>query len=197
MYDEEPYEQETSFIIYEGMVVPESVLLKRERSNQYGSVEGLPDEELADPEELERQIYREELGSVMMLPQPMSKNFNPGWDWSVDVDFNAFASVDFDRTQPEFDKIRYKADKLRAELKDVLIIFDTVRTRIASKAKDKILKYVEMGIIDVGHIPDFDMYCLAELYLRARRKQNHIDNLIKLGRAKKAKRWEEFWSSFG
>jgi hypothetical protein len=37
---------------YQGIVVPESVLVKREQANRYGSVEGLEDEELADPEEL-------------------------------------------------------------------------------------------------------------------------------------------------
>ena len=43
---------EESFIIYEGVVVPESALLNRERKNPYGSVEGLDDEELAEADEL-------------------------------------------------------------------------------------------------------------------------------------------------
>ena len=38
--------------------VPVSALLHEARRNRYGSVPGLDDEELADPEELERQTYR-------------------------------------------------------------------------------------------------------------------------------------------
>ena len=49
-------EEETSFVVVDGVVVPESALLQRERGSRYGSVPELPDEELADPEELERQI---------------------------------------------------------------------------------------------------------------------------------------------
>ena len=43
---------EESFIIYEGVVLTESVLLKRERKNPYGSVPDLDDEELAEADEL-------------------------------------------------------------------------------------------------------------------------------------------------
>ena len=39
------------FIIYEGIVVPESALLRREPKNLYGGVEGLNDEELAEADE--------------------------------------------------------------------------------------------------------------------------------------------------
>jgi hypothetical protein len=160
-------QQETSFIIYEGVVVPESVLFKRERSNRYGSVEGLPDEELVGPEELERCILRNEWGSVLFLPKSKSKGFNPAWNWSVDVDFNAFASVDFERTQPKFDKARYKADKLKEQLKDLLILRAIVSDRIPDEVKGKLLQYVKSGIIEVDDIRDWDMWQLAKLYKRA------------------------------
>ena len=61
-------EEETSFVVVDGVVVPESALLRRERGTRYGSVPGLPDEELADPEELERQVYLEAFGPVLALP---------------------------------------------------------------------------------------------------------------------------------
>ena len=35
---------------YQDVVVPESTVLKLERENRYGSVPGLDDEELADPD---------------------------------------------------------------------------------------------------------------------------------------------------
>ena len=107
MYEyKEQCEQEMQFEVHDGVEVAAPVLLKLEKSNRYGSVEGLPDEELADMKELEQQIWRDEWGPVLALPVPKSKEFNPAWDLLVDVDFNAFASIDFDRTLPAFDKIR-------------------------------------------------------------------------------------------
>ena len=58
---------------YQGIVVPASVLVKREQANRYGSVEGLADEELADPDELERQAFREEWAPILALPRRKSK----------------------------------------------------------------------------------------------------------------------------
>ena len=54
--------------VYDGVEVPESPLLKREHKNKYGSVPGLNDEELADPDELERQVVREAFEPVLLLP---------------------------------------------------------------------------------------------------------------------------------
>jgi len=50
---------------YQGIIAPESVLVKREQANRYGSVEGLEDDELADPEELERQVFAEEWAPIL------------------------------------------------------------------------------------------------------------------------------------
>ena len=50
------------------------------------------------------------------------------------VDFNAFASVDFQRTIPELDKARYKAEKLKEKLVDLLILIDIVKERLPGKA---------------------------------------------------------------
>ena len=179
---------EENFEVCQSVVVPESALLKRERASKYGHVPGLDDEELADPNELERQIRQEEWGPVLMLPNPKSKESNPAWDWSVDVDFNAFASVDFDRTQPEFDKIRYKTDKLNEEVKDLIIMFDIIKERIAGRVKYAVLRYVERGTIDIEQIWNNEMYFLAELYLRIRRMQKEVGQLREASRARKAKR---------
>jgi len=169
-------QQETSFIIYEGVVVPESVLLRREKRNAFGSIEDLPDEELADPEELERCILRDEWEPVLFLPKP-KKGFSPAWNRSVDVDFDAFASVDFERTQPVFDKVRYKADKLEEERKDVLIMIAMLNERIKSKVKYKVLNYVMSGIIDADDISDWDMWQCAKYCLRAVRLKKQIKEL--------------------
>jgi hypothetical protein len=64
--------------------------------------------------------------------------------------------VDFERTRPEFDKARYKADKLREKLKDVLIMLGIVKERLPGKAKDLVLKYLRTGIIGLEHITNED-----------------------------------------
>ena len=104
MYDE----QETNFVIYEGVVVPESALIRPIRQDKYGKVPGLPEEELASPDELERQVLREEMGPVLQLPvkQPRS-DIRLAVDENGGIDWGAFGTVDFDSHRPEFDKIRY------------------------------------------------------------------------------------------
>jgi len=103
-------------LIEEGIVMPESVLLKRERPNRYGSVPGLDDSELLSPDELERQVYRQEFEPVLALPVESSKSWiRPVVDGDGEVDFGAFGTVDFERRYP-FNKILYKADKLRQQL---------------------------------------------------------------------------------
>ena len=167
--------EETNFVIYEGVVVPESALLRKERRNRYGSVPGLDDEELADPDELERQALREEWGPVLALPVEDRKSWiQPAVDESGGVDWGAFASVDFSRAMPEFDKARYKADKLQEQRKDLLITFSIVSERLPGKAKYKVLKYLKMGLIELEHIVNWDMWELAKLYLRIRRLKQEI-----------------------
>lgn len=57
------------------VVVAESALLRRERRDRYGSVPGLDDSELADPNELERQVLRQEFAPVLALPVSGGKCF--------------------------------------------------------------------------------------------------------------------------
>ena len=57
-------EKDESFEIYEGIVVPESPLLKREHSNRYGSVPGLDDEELIEPAEILQQALTDAITFV-------------------------------------------------------------------------------------------------------------------------------------
>ena len=55
-------------LIHNGVVVPESSALKATK-NRYGSVPGLDDSELADPEELEHQVFKEMYAPVWLLPE--------------------------------------------------------------------------------------------------------------------------------
>ena len=166
---------ETDFIIYEGVVVPASALRRAERVNRYGSVSGLNDEELADPRELERQVYLDEWGPVLALPWRGKSSFRRELD-EDGVEWGAFASVDFKRTIPEFDKARYKAGKLREEIRDTLILLSIVKRRLP-KAKFLVLKYLRMGIIERDHIVSDDMLGMARLWLRAERLRAEVQEL--------------------
>jgi len=164
--------------------VPVSPLLSVGRRNRYGSVPGLDDEELASPEELEREVFLEEWGPVLMLPVRGRRSpVQPSIDEYFGVDWGAFASVDFARGMPEFDKARYKAARLREELRDVLIMMQTISDRLP-KAKGLVLELVRTGVIDLEHIQSEDMYELARRYLRAERLRWEIR---RLGRARTAR----------
>ena len=189
------YEQ-TNLILCDGVVVPESALLKREPKNRFGSVPGLDDSELADPNELERQVLRQEFGPVLTLPVSGSKcSLRPNIDQDGSVDWGAFGTVDFDRYSGGFDKVRYKADKLREQLKDVLIMFSIVNERIKSRAKYVVLKYMKRGIIELEHILDNDVRALARLYLRMLRKRKEVAELREASERRRQQRAERFWMS--
>jgi len=186
---------ETSFIVYDGVVVPEAALLKRERQNRYGCVPDLDEEELADPGELERQALREEWGPVLALPsKAKAEGIRPAVDESGGVDLGAFGSVDFERGRPEFDKARYKAEKLRERLKDVLIMLGIVKERLPGKAKYLVLKYLRMGVIGPEDVVSEDMRVMAGLYEKARRMQREICDLEEASRQRqeaRVKAWLE------
>ncbi len=63
---------------------------------------------------------------------------------------------------PEFDKPRYKADRLREQLRDTLIMMDTAKERLP-KAKYLVLKYLRMGVIEREHIVSEDMREMARV----------------------------------
>ena len=170
------YEQ-TNLVLCGDVVVAESALLKRVRKDRYGSVPGLDDSELANPDELERMVYREELAPILALPVQGSRcSLRPAIDEDGSLCWGAFGTVDFERMYP-FNKVLYKADQLREQLKNVLIMFSIVNERLEPKAKYTVLKYLKMGIIKLEHIADNDMRALGRLYLRIRRMRKEIAEL--------------------
>ena len=186
-----------SFIVYEGVEVPESPLLKIERKSKYGSVPGLDDEELADPDELERQVLWEQWGPILLLPAPKNETrLRPELDEDGYM-IGAFASADFDRMKPVSDKARYKADKLREQLKDVLLMFNLVKDRIPGRAKYTILKYLRTGRIELEQIRDVEMWHLGRLYLRARKLQKEMVRLQEYSQRRRQRQAEAFFASMG
>jgi hypothetical protein len=65
----------------------------------------------------------------------------PVVDESLGVDRGAYATVDFVRIRREFDKARYKTEKLREQVKDTLIMLRTDSKRLI-KAQYRVLKYL-------------------------------------------------------
>ena len=185
--------EETSFVVCEDVEVPESALLRRDCGNRYGSVPGVDDAELADPDELEREIMLEEWGPVLALPvKDNGSGIRPVVDEAGGVDWGAFGTVDLDRYRGGFDKVRYKADKLREQLKDLMIRIGLVKERLPGKSKYMVLKYLKMRVVELEHIGSFDMWCLARLYLRARRLRDEIQRLDEVSEARMRRRLERF-----
>ena len=183
----------TGFVVYKGVVVPESALLKRERKDKYGTVPGLDNEELADPVELEKQVIRDEWAPILALPvQGQRSSIRPVIDESFGVDWGAFSTVDFDRYRPELDKARYKAEKLREELKDLVIRIGISARRLPGRAKYLVLKYLKMGIIDLAHIDNMNMLILARLWLRANSLRQEIHQLKKSSWERSQRQLERF-----
>ena len=174
------YEQ-AKMVLYEDVVVAESGLLQRERKDMYGSVPGLDDSELANPDELERQVYKQELAPILALPiQGKKYSIRPAIDEDGSFDWGAFGTVDFEQMYP-FNKVLYKADKLREQLKNVSILYTIVKERIKTMEKYTVLKYLERGFIELEHIADNDMRALGRLHLRIRRLRKEIAELHEAG----------------
>lgn len=173
--------------------VPVSPLLSIEKKNRYGSVPGLDDEELADPDELEKQVYMEMYGPVLRLPIKRKQRWvTPRMDEDGVVDFGAFGTVDFARKIPEFDKCRYKAEKLAEERENVVIMYNIVRERLPGTAKNKVLKYLDRGVIELDQIANEDMRMLGQLFLRAKKLRQEICDIRKASlerREAKRNRW--------
>ena len=162
----------------DNIVVPVSALVRVERETDYGSVPGLSDDELADPAELERWVMIEQWGPILSLPvSGRQGGIRPEVDESGYLDWGAFGTIDFDRIRGPFDKARYKADMLREELKDAVIMLSIVNERIAGREKYLVLKHLRMGIIDFEHIVDSDMRAIAKWHLRVRRLREEISQI--------------------
>ena len=175
----------------------EPVLVRPVKDNGYGSIQGLSDEELADPRELERAYLQQEFGPILKLSLRGKKGiFRPDVDEEGLV-VGAFATVDFDHVRSGFDKAQYKADKLREERRDVLIRFAILRDRLSHADVGLILKRLRAGSIEVDDIADFDMWWLAKFYVRAERIRQQIAELEEASWSRKQRKYQAWLGSLG
>ena len=170
--------QEFELVQVEGIPVPAAFSIVR--PDRYGTVEGLDEDELANPAELERQVYQKEYGPILALPVKHKWHGpRPEMDEDGHIGWGAFGSIDWNRLHSftTVDKARYKADLLQDEFESEVIMVGIIKERIPGKAKYLVLKYLKMGIIDLNHIKNPDMWALARHCLRAWRLQKEIRSL--------------------
>ena len=157
---------EPGHLIEDGMMVPESALLKRNLAARYGRVAGLKDDELADPDELERQVMMEQWAPVLSLPiRGRRTSVLAAIDESGGVDWGAFATVDFERTRLTSNIGERKVNELRERLKNLAIMFEIVSDRLPI-AWSQVLRYLRSGIVELDHVVNEDMVTLARLAAR-------------------------------
>jgi hypothetical protein len=149
-----------------------------EKRSIYGSIADLPDEELADPDELERQMWIREFEPILNLPEPQRRSgIRPNFDEQGRLDWGAFGTVDFDRYRTKPDRTTYQIQQLHEELRDLVIRIDIVSQRIPGLAKYKVLKYLGRGMLDLDEVVDDEMRTLGSLYLQSRRLLRRIGQL--------------------
>ena len=163
------------FYIEDGVEVVPAAWIQAENNNRYGSVPGLDDSELASPAELERAYYQELWGPVLLIP--CKKSNSSAWDINSSSDYNAFATVDFDRMRPEFDMTGYVRGKLFEQVKDLMIKMKILAERIHGIRKYKILRLVGKGIIKVDDIQHWDMWQLAVMYRQVWKLRRNIERI--------------------
>lgn len=187
-----------NFIVFDGIVVSSSPVLTPIRDKGYGSVEGLSDEELISPDELERMIYTEEFAPILSLPATKRASvIKPSIDESGKPDWGAFGTIDFSRYTGDFDKALYKADKLKEQLFNERLKIEMINSRMKGTAKYKVIKYALDGILDIDDITDSDMFHLAKACLRARRFQREIAELKERSQQRRQEQAEKLLGTHG
>jgi len=182
----------------DGIEVPESPLLRLEPKNRYGSVPGLDDEELADPEELERRVLRAEWGPALSLPwrEPRCP-IRPSVDMDGDLDWGAFATVDFDRRQPKRSWERSKVRELSEQLRDTCIMLSIIRDRLPRMAARQVVKWLRLGLLELEDIVNDDMRALAKLCMRAETLRKRIAGLQKRSQEREQRQLEAWLAALG
>jgi hypothetical protein len=192
----------TDFVVFDGVEVPVSVLLRPEHHNRYGTVKDLPEEELVDPDELERVNLMEALQPILRLPVRGRKcSITPSIDEDGRVDWGAFATADFDEYRPDIDKPRYKSNILEEEKEDALLTIDMLKERIQKKGKYRVMRKVlylaRKGKIEIDQICDWDIWQLAKYCVRVTRLNKEIRELRERSRRAKQDKVDAFWQSMG
>ena len=123
--------------------------------------------------ELFRQVMTEQWGPILDIPIRKSGFYSkPIIEEDGYLDWGAFGTVDFDKMFP-FNKSLYKADKLREELTNTLIMFDLIKERLSVKDRIDVIQYVYSGK-DIDMIDNWDKWRMACWFSRVRSLRTKI-----------------------
>lgn len=149
-----------------------------ERDLSYGGVPGLPDEELADPVELERQAFIADWWPILSLPVKSDDGgIRPEIDEDGHLNWGAFGTVDFERLHGPFDKARYKADKLEEDVRDAVNTLGMISARLPAETVNSIQARLRDDSFDIDDLEGADEYGFARFYSRIKRLRSEIRNL--------------------
>jgi hypothetical protein len=153
-------------------------IVRVERDQGFGSVPGLPDEELADPAELERQAMIADWGPILSLPvKSVYGGIRPAIDEFGHLDWGAFGTADFERLHGPFDKARYKADKLEEDVRDAVITLGMISARLPAESVNSIQARLRDDSFDIDDLEGADEYGFARFYTRVKRLRSEIREL--------------------
>lgn len=161
-------EQKTLNKLKNDLVVPGPVRIVPVKNKGIGGVPGLPFEELADLEELERQVVREMSGPD--LPAPKRKRHRGG---------DAYRTADCKRRDRPHGRRRFEINRLLDELNQVGITSDIVARRLPPVHK-QVLAYLRSGVIQLAHVTNDDMIDLAKLDQRRQMLRQRLGALRSL-----------------
>ena len=141
-----------------------------ERSKGYGSVPGLPDEELADVAEMERMTYLDMWGPVLSLPQQGQRESE--W-WKGD----AFKTHDFAALCGDFKWRWSRSEELKLELRNARIMREMVWERVDPRKTWPIVRLVRQDVLELEHIEDTDVRAAAKWDQRVRALRDRLEDL--------------------
>lgn len=171
--------QTTRIELDHGVVVTESPLLRVETEDRYGHVPGLPDDELASIEELERWVFLQDWGPILALPKPKRTcSIKPTRDETGDLDWGAFGTVDFLRDRRPFDRMWTEAQELRRSIRDARIMYEVLADRVKDSRKYVVLGLLRSGVIDLDQVADTDMLAMARWHLRVQELRQQLRDLF-------------------
>jgi len=165
---------------------PASAVLRVERQRGYGSVPGLDDEELASLQKLEWDAFVADWGPILDLPvRKRDRWIKPTIDEFGHVDWGAFGTVDFQRMYPPFDKARYKADRLREQLRNDSFMLELVHERLPQDVRKRVRAQALSVGSELDEFSNPDERAYAKWLMRIRRVTSEIRELREFSRQRR------------
>jgi hypothetical protein len=156
--------------------LPVSAALAKSQQNPYGSVPGLDDEELADPEEIERVVMWQVWGPVLRLRSSQGRTWTRSGRQSWNApDWEALGMVECQEPVLGGRPAWLVRNNELSQLWRVLGALEVVATRLPGRARRLLLKYVQSGLVEIEHVADLDMRAVVKLFIEATSRLHQIE----------------------